>query len=84
MRKKSEIYCVILNKCKTDKGMLADTLVVGNFHNNAIVTKIHLSTDKTKIIIDFDNDTRMITANGTDVDILERIVNGKETKNKTK
>ena len=64
--------------------MLGDTLAVGNFHNNAIVTKIHLSTDKTKIIIDFDNDTRMITANGADVDIFERIINGKETKNKTK
>jgi len=72
--KRSEIYAVVINKCRTDKGMLADTLVVGNLHNGAKVEKISYSKDREHIIIEFDNDTRMVTGYTPDVDIFERKV----------
>lgn len=74
MRNKSEIYAVILNKCRTEKGMIADTIVVGTPHNNTVPKRIFLNKEKTKIIIEFENDTRMVTAYTPDVDIFERLV----------
>jgi len=81
---KREIYCVVLNKCKTERGMIADTLIVDNPHNNTVVKQISFNKEKTHIIIEFENDTRMITAYTNDVDIFERNIDKNAGKNANK